>query len=223
MGTHAAVVAVQGHLRRFPWYVKIDIRHYFETLDHARLFGCLQRRFKGAELLVLLWRIIGGFHSTPGKGLPIGSLTSQHFANYYLDSLDRLILERLPARAQVRYMDDIIWWCDSREVARDTLEWVRDHVRGLDLMVKDDALINRSSHGVSFCGYRITPGQLRLSRRRRQRYQRLRLERERDYRQGLIDALELQRAYAAIHAITLPADALGWRRGNLLRHRPVDL
>ena len=80
MGNHAAVRQVQHHLRRYPWYVKIDIRHYFDTIDHQRLYQRLLRRFKGHDFLALLRRIIASYHVTPGKGLPIGSLTSQHFA-----------------------------------------------------------------------------------------------------------------------------------------------
>jgi retron-type reverse transcriptase len=120
-GTHAAVRQVQHHLRRFPWYVKIDMQHYFDTVDHAVLYRLLQRRFKGQAFFAVLQRILNSFHVTSGKGLPIGALTSQHFANYYLNGLDRYILEHLPSCAHVRYMDDILWWCDSRASARATL------------------------------------------------------------------------------------------------------
>lgn len=224
MGSHAAVRQVQRHLRRFPWYVKIDIQHYFDTIDHACLYRLLQRRFKGRDFLALLQRIIAGFQVAPGKGLPIGSLTSQHFANFYLDGLDRFILEHLPARAQVRYMDDILWWCDSHECARETLEQVRAYATDERLLnVKANTQINRSVHGVSFCGYRVMPGQLRLSRRRRRRYQHLRQDWERAYAEGRIDALTLQRGYDAVHAITLPADSANWRRQNLLLHPSLEV
>lgn len=224
MGTHAAVQQVQHHLRRFPWYVKIDIQHYFDEIDHTCLYRLLQRRFKGREFLALLQRIIACYQVTPGKGLPIGALTSQHFANYYLDGLDRYILEHLSACAQVRYMDDIIWWCHSRARARETLGQVCAYAANQRLLtVKANAQINRSVHGVSFCGYRITPGQLRLSRRRQRRYQQLRQGWERAYAAGRIDAPTLQRAYAAVHAITLPADSVNWRQQNLLRYPALDV
>ncbi len=208
MGNHAAVRQVQRHLRRFPWYVKIDMQHYFDTIDHACLLRLLQRRFKGQAFLALLQRILACYEVTPGKGLPIGALASQHFANYYLDGLDRYILEDLPAYAQVRYMDDTIWWCDSRARARETLAQVCAYAANRRLLtVRANVQINRSVHGASFCGYRITPGQLRLSRRRQRRYQQLRRDWERAYALGRIDALALQQAYAAVHAITMPADS----------------
>lgn len=223
MGHHAAVQAAQRHLRRFPWYVKIDIQHYFDSIDHAILHRLLQRRFKGEGFLALLHRIIDCYHIALGKGLPIGALTSQHFANFYLDGLDRYILERLPCRAQVRYMDDIVWWCDSRDTARETLEQVCDYAAHERLLtVKSTTQINRSVHGLSFCGYRILPGLLKLSRRRQRRYQQLRQDWEQRYAEGLIDALGLQHAYDAVHAITLPAASLHWRTQNLARFPALE-
>jgi len=223
MGHHAALRQAQRHLRRFPWYVKIDIEHYFDTIDHACLYRLLQRCFKGRDLLATLWRIIDGFHITPGKGVPIGSLTSQYFANYYLDGLDRYILESLPCAAHIRYMDDTIWWCYSQSQARETLAQVCRYVTAERMLkVKANMQINCSRHGVSFCGYRITPGRLRLSRRRRQRYQQLRRGWERAYAEGYIDALTLQRAYDAVHAITLPGNNHNWRRENLRRYPALD-
>jgi retron-type reverse transcriptase len=224
MGNHAAVLQAQRYLRRFPWCVKIDIQHYFDSIDHNRLYNLLQRRFKGADFLALLRRVIDCFHVTPGKGLPIGALTSQHFANYYLDGLDRYILEHLGCCSHIRYMDDIIWWCHSRTQARQTLAQVCDYAsRECLLTVKPTMQINQSEQGVSFCGYRMTPGQLKLSRRRCRRYQQLRQDWEVAYTQGRIDALTLQRAYDAVHAITLPGDSRHWRRQNLQRYPALDI
>lgn len=218
-GALAAVKAVQSALQRFPWYVKVDVTGYFEHIDHAVLLGLLGRRFKGAAFLDLLGRIVGGYEAAPGKGLPIGSLTSQYFANDYLDGLDRLLMERLGARAEVRYMDDVIWWCDSRDQARETLGLVRDWLtRERLLRLKDLPQINRSCHGVGFCGYRVQPGALRLSRRRRQRYQMRRAHWEAAFAAGRIDGLGLQRGYDAVRAIAIHAHSRGWRCMDLARH-----
>lgn len=103
-GSLAAVVRAQQHIRRFPWYVQIDIRAYFASVDHARLQRALRRRFKNAGLLALCDRIISAFAVTPGRGLPIGALTSQHFANFYLDPLDRR-RERVAADAAAATRD----------------------------------------------------------------------------------------------------------------------
>jgi hypothetical protein len=66
--------------------------------------------FQGRRLPRLLGRIIDSCPAAPGRGLPIGSLTSQHFANHYLDGADRFLLDHPLVCAHVRYMDDIIWW-----------------------------------------------------------------------------------------------------------------
>jgi hypothetical protein len=150
--------------------------------------------------------------------LPIGSLTSQYFANYYLDGLDRFLLERLGVRAELRYMDDVVWFCDSREQARESLAAVGDWLwRERQLSLKQPSQINRSTHGVSFCGYRVLRGSLRLSPRRRRRYRQRRAVWESLWQAGVIDDLGLQRGYDAVRAITCHADSLGWRRGQLAR------
>ena len=109
-GVHAAARQVQYNLQRFAWRVQVDVDGYFPSIDHACLKALLTRRFKDDGFLALLGRIIdtGG---AAGRGLPIGSLTSQHFANAYLDAADRWLLEDHRVRAHVRYMDDTLWWC----------------------------------------------------------------------------------------------------------------
>jgi hypothetical protein len=125
-GVLAAARAAQSAIRRYPWYVKVDIRGYFNHIDHEILLGLLARRFKGLDGQVLLALIIDSYHTQPGKGLPIGTLTSQHFANFYLDGLDRFLLETPGVQAHVRYMDDIIWWCDNKTAAKAQLAAVRE-------------------------------------------------------------------------------------------------
>lgn len=187
-------------------------------IDHAILLDLLARRFKGRDGLALLARILDSYHTQPGKGLPIGTLTSQHFANFYLDGLDRFLLETLGVQAQVRYMDDILWWCKNRLEARSQLAAVREFVFAhRRLAVKANPQINRSPRGVTFCGFRILPGALRLSRRRRQCYQRGRARWEAAWLRGEISARQLQAGYAAIHSIVVHGDTQGWRREQLLR------
>jgi RNA-directed DNA polymerase len=217
-GTVAAAKQVQRCLQRYSWYVKIDIQKYFDSIDHALLFSLLQRRFKGKELLEAVEKIIHSYHTASGKGLPIGSLTSQHFANYYLDGFDRYLLEHLRVNGHVRYMDDIIWWCTCRHEAKETLS------RALRYLEEDRLLslskppqINRSDRGVSFCGFRILPGALKLGRRRCLRYTLRRIDWENEYTAGRINERKLQAAYASVRAITANADSREWRRENLRR------
>ena len=113
-GTHAAVLRAQHHARRHDWFGKLDVRQYFATIDHHTLLRMLDRRFKDRRLKHLMARIIDAHHTEVGRGLPIGSLTSQTFANFYLNPFDRLLLEQTEATGIVRYMDDVVWWGDSK-------------------------------------------------------------------------------------------------------------
>ncbi len=224
MGVHLAASLVQRNIRRYSWYGKIDIAAYFAKIDHQAAMSVLLRRFKGEAFEGQLWRVVDGYHCSPGKGLPIGSLTSQYFANYYLDSLDRLLNDHLAVRGHVRYMDDIVWWCDDKRQVNRVLHDVRDYLyqqRGLE--IKPNEQVQRSRQGISYCGYRILPGTIRLSARRKRRYQQRRIYWEQCYRLGAITAQQLQTAYAAVHAVTHGTDSRGWRQKNLCLHPPLTV
>ena len=224
-GTLAAVLRAQHHVRRFPWYVKADMRAYFASIDHQCLRTILERRFKDPGLLALCDRILARTPDPPGRGLPIGALTSQHFANSYLDGLDRFLLEglRVHVRGLVRYMDDVVWFCDSHATARETLARATEFAtreRGLE--IKPDARIARSTEGLSFLGFRILPGPLRLSLRRRRRYREARGRWESAFARGEVSARALQSGYASALAITAHTGAVAWRRAELSRRPPLD-
>lgn len=221
---HRAVKRVQKHLRQYAFYGKIDIDGYFASIDHYCLMQVLSRRFKGNACIAQLQRIVDSYQSTPQRGLPMGSLTSQYFANYYLDGLDRL-LDALPeVRAHLRYMDDIIWWCDSKQTVINVLRIVKNWLQWQrDLKVKNNVQIQSSQQGVTYCGFRILLSVMRLSRRRKRRYQQRRQYWEYRYLKGDIDATQLQQLHAAVHAITAGTDSLAWRQANLRNHPSIEV
>jgi RNA-directed DNA polymerase len=221
-GPLQAVYHALANLEKYPWYVKIDIKKYFETICHAILLDLLKRKFKGDFFHDLVGRIVQGYSTTEGRGLPIGSLTSQHFANYYLDGLDRLITEQTVANAYVRYMDDMVWWCSDKETAKTILRLARYYAQErLSLTVKDNEQIQRSSVGMTFCGFRVLPGRLRLTLRKKQRYAKRRSYWERLYAESQIDAFELQRAYDSVKAIIAHSSSMQWMQKQMaLRPSP---
>lgn len=222
-GSLAALNCASSNSKRWPWFVKTDVRSYFASIDHLRLRSLLARRFRSARLLELLDQVIGSHETSPGKGLPIGALTSQHFANFYLNELDRYLLEVLRVPGMVRYMDDIVWWTRTLADARAAALAVRPFVNAcLGLQLRADLVIQRTALGMSFLGFRVFPQVVRLSRRRRRRYTEARRRWEEACRAGAIDPLTLQKGYAAVLAITAGADAAGFRAAELLRHPPVD-
>lgn len=216
-GVHAAIIAVQNHLRRYPWLVQVDIKSYFPSIDHAILKNLLATRFKGAAFIRLLERVIvSGQPSSSSCGLPIGSLTSQHFANAYLDSADRFLLNHSAVCTHVRYMDDIVWWCRSRQEANETLDLLREYLwQARKLTVKATVQIRQSHQGLCFCGFRVRQGILLPSSRKLSRY-RAGLKR---INSALSDAAvnehQAQRAYDNLLAMLNSTQSLTFRQGLL--------
>ena len=185
----------------------------------------LETRFKGEEFLALLHRIIDSYHVSQGFGLPIGSLSSQHFANFYLNDADRYLQQHPYVRAMVRYMDDTIWWCDSKKQAKQVLQDYRIMLlETRKLTIKPTLQINQSQRGVSFCGYRILKGSLRLTLRKQRRYKALLQSWEKQWSRGSIDDLKLQQSHDAVIAPLLFCDSLAWRKQCLqfLGSRYID-
>lgn len=150
-GALAAVQRAQHHARHWPWWAKIDIRAYFAGIDHERLKDLLVRRFRDPGLLHLMGRIIDAHADSPGKGLPIGALTSQQFANFYLGGSDRRLLEGCRVRGYVRYMDDSVWWGESQTAVRAALTEARPFAaEHLALQVKEPSQLGRSARGLAY-------------------------------------------------------------------------
>ncbi len=217
-GTLAAVQRAQHHGRRSPWYAKFDVRSYFARIDHRILEVRLRRLIQGEPVLSLIGRILEASPSAePGRGLPIGTLTSQCFANAYLGPLDRFLLENQKVDGMIRYMDDVVVWTSSRAEARRLVEESRHFAsEHLALEIKPTHEVNRSALGVTVCGYRVRPGSIRPSARRRRRSLQLRRACEADYLAGRINVLQLQRAYDAALAVIAHGEVRNWLRA----HRP---
>jgi hypothetical protein len=220
-GNLAAVQRAHSFVRRHPWYGKLDVRAYFHSIHHQTLKASLRRCVKGSAL-GLCHRIIDGFHTAPGRGLPIGALSSQHFANWYLAPLDRLLSDHPDVRAVVRYMDDCVFFCDDKADALRVVAAATALARDALRLTLHPGWIQRTACGLSFLGFRVYPGARRLSRRRQRRFRRARARAERAFAAGRIDARALQADMAAALAITAHADSRAWRRGQLARCPPPD-
>jgi retron-type reverse transcriptase len=171
-GLDAALARAVGFSRPGDWYLKMDVRKYFDSVEQGVLKMLLRRRFKDRTLLGLLDGVIDSHESSPGRGLPIGNLTSQFFANHYLGLLDHHVKQTLRCRRYARYMDDfVVWDCE-----KDRLRQVKDDIAGflrssLHLEIKPVCL-NACSRGLTFLGYRVFPGRVRLASRSRKRFRR---------------------------------------------------
>jgi len=217
-GRVLAVARAQGYARTHRWFLKMDIRKYFDSIHQATLRDLLGRKFKDPVLLGIFDRILASYHTTPGRGLPIGNLTSQHFANFYLAPLDRFLKETCQRGACVRYMDDFVVWGDTGGELRAVCERVRVFLAAeLKLELKANTAINRTAFGMDFLGYRLFPGTVRLARRSKVRFSRKFRRYEAAQSCGRWSELVLQQRMQALLAFVLPAESGAFRRHVLQR------
>jgi len=183
----------------------------------------LHRQFKGDIFFVLLNRIIDSYNDGEGRGLPIGSLTSQYFANFYLQKVDHCMLEDPLVQGYVRYMDDMVWFCETKQAAQITLKNITDKIEYLQLRIKPHVKIQPCAQGVHYCGYRILPYQLFMSRRKKRRMKKLYLKVQQEWCQGLISDDILQQQMDVILNLGHPAPSLGFRQKLLSSFSAIDV
>jgi RNA-directed DNA polymerase len=161
-GTFAALARAREFSGTYPWFLKLDVRKYFDSIDHGILKEQLVRLFKDRALLDIFSRIIDSYCATPGRGLPIGNLTSQYFANHTLAGLDHAIKEQLRIKGYVRYMDDMVLWGVNTSELMDCHTQITCFLKEkLRLNLKPECC-NTVQNGVPFLGFRIFKDTVRL-------------------------------------------------------------
>jgi hypothetical protein len=198
-GTDAALRAALHHARRHPIYLKVDIRKYYDSLPHDTLKALLARKFKDARLLLLLSRLIDSYSTAPNRGIPIGNLTSQYFANFYLGFLDHAVKESIPGVGYVRYMDDIIVCMDSEEQRMRVLHCIESFCASHGLSLKH-AHRGRCTDGAPFLGFLVRPSGIFLSRAKRLRARKRALLYMDNFLKGLWDEEEFALHYLPFSA-----------------------
>lgn len=161
-GTHAAVNSVQRDMRiaerEFldPWIVSVDVSKFFYSIDREILKRILRKKIKCAKTLWLLDAIIDS--SPEGeKGIPLGNVTSQDFANIYLNEIDQYVKRFLGVRYYTRYMDDMICVVDGKFAAQclkeEMCNFLIDHLNMVANPKKSQ--IFPLAQGVNAYGYKI--------------------------------------------------------------------
>jgi RNA-directed DNA polymerase len=212
-GQFKAVRRAQGFARQYDWFLKADVRKFFDSIAHDRLKALLRRKFKDDQLLFWFDRIVDTYETQPGRGLPIGNLTSQYFANFYLDPLDRFVKETLRIKGYVRYMDDFsLWHSSRRELKNIRHEVVAFASDSLGLTLKGEPYLNRTRHGMDFLGMRVSPDAVRLNRRSKKRF----ISKVRHYEWllacGRLSEDDFQERVTALTAFVRQADTLAFRQ-----------
>jgi RNA-directed DNA polymerase len=210
-GPQLALQLARSFARRGDWYLKLDVRRFYDSLRHADLMVLLSSRFRERRLLRLLARLLDSHHVRPGCGLPIGALTSQYLGNFFLDGLDHRVLSGARGRRYLRYMDDMIVWGGRGELldVRETVvQWLAD--RGLE--PKHGGELHRADTGAPWLGFVVYPGRVRLSAAARRR-----LARRTKAVRRIEDETERRSRLTAQFAWAGQADDLAWRRAMLRR------
>ncbi|HOS04281.1 MAG TPA: reverse transcriptase domain-containing protein [Candidatus Hydrogenedentes bacterium] len=203
-GTHKALDHFTALARRYRYCLHADVEKYFPSIDHAILRERIRRHIKCPNTLSLIDAILENSneqepaaHYFPGddllspydrrKGLPIGNLTSQLWANLYLARADHVMAQRFGGTRYLRYVDDIAVFSDSADELTDARTLLKDELALLRLNLHPvKTQISRVSCGVNFLGFRVFPDRVRLRqenlRRARKRMRGLR----RSYASGSI-------------------------------------
>ena len=150
-GSHKAVKRAQSLIRKHQWFLKIDFSAFFASIDREVLSQEIKKKITCKQTLELIQRI----HPFHGAGLPIGSLTSQLFANLYGNIFDRFLSHELKISNYVRYMDDTLVFGDSKEELLSVFYKLKDFARKSMKLGISRWRVAPVKIGVTFLGYRI--------------------------------------------------------------------
>ena len=155
---------VTNNFTNLAFCLKCDIKHYFEEVDHEIIISILRRKIKDENVIWLIRLVLynGTFQSGGGgggerkKGMPLGNLTSQFFANVYLNELDYFVKHVLKVKYYIRYVDDFVILHESKKQLE---TWKKQIDRFLREKLKIELHPQKSriiplSRGVDFVGFR---------------------------------------------------------------------
>ncbi len=194
-GNHRALKRFTQFARSSRYVLQCDIQKYFPSIDREILKTLIRRKLKCADTLWLIDTIIERsndqepvIHYFPGdtlltplerrRGLPIGNLTSQFFANVYLNGFDHFVKEQLKASKYLRYVDDFALFSDDPGFLREARVAMEDYLASLRLKIHPiKSQLFETRHGANFVGFRILPDRIRVRsenlKRARRRLRRL--------------------------------------------------
>jgi RNA-directed DNA polymerase len=232
-GTHRALDQCHAWVRRYRYALQGDIVKYFPSIDHQILKGLLAKHIADRESLWLIEGLLASgegiqadehppiyfpgddlFAALRPRGLPIGNLTSQFWANCYLNPLDHFVKREMRCAAYVRYADDFLLFADDKQALWSWREAVVDRFADLRLTIHPGSQPRPVTEGMPFLGFVVFPTHRRLKRRKVIHFRRKIQGQVRAYRAGKLPA---DRVTASVVGWTNHArygDTLGLRRAN---------
>ncbi len=240
-GTHKALDRAQGFAQTYPYVLQCDVRQYFPSIDHQILREILARKIQDDDTLWLCNQILKSGEGVleeeyemvyfPGddlfsvnrpRGLPIGNLTSQFWANIYLNELDQFIKRRLHARAYLRYVDDFLLFSSDK---RELWSWKRaivDFLATLRLTLHErESTVYPTRTGIPFLGFRLYPDHRLLKRKNGIAFQKRFLKWRKQVSEGQLSFSKLHDRIQGWVAHAQNANTWGLRRSLFQSRIPV--
>ncbi len=211
-GTHKALNRFIKFARSSRYVLQCDIKKYFPSIDHQILKSLLHRKIKCRDTLWLIDTIIDNSNEQLAsveyfeednlfaplqrrRGLPIGNLTSQFFANVYLNGFDHFVKEELKARKYLRYVDDFALFSDDRGFLAEARLAVEEYLEKLRLKIHPiKSQLFETKYGVNFLGFRVLPNCIRVRTENLKRAKRRLRQMQKDYISGKINLEQISQS-----------------------------
>lgn len=162
-GTHKAInhfrsltyKVSQNHTRSC-WILKCDIKRFFDSINHKILLDILKEYIPDDNVMRLLEEVVNSYSSDSGCGLPLGNLTSQLFANIYLNKLDQFMKHKLKAKYYIRYADDFVILSQNKQWLEELIPKIKNFLQDeLSLVLHPNKLfLITMSSGIDFLGWK---------------------------------------------------------------------
>ena len=220
-GTHKGVLTAEAMIRKesrnytIPCFaLKCDVRKFFDSVDHEILLAILKKRIADPDTMWLLqqivWSFTGGWITLFERlGLPIGNLTSQLFANVYMNEFDQFAKQKLKIKHYARYTDDFVVVSTNKKYLEDLIDPIQKFLNeGLKLSLHPKKVsIRKCGKGVDFLGYVILPHHRLMRGKTKHRIFRKLKYRIMQYREGTIDEHSLSQSLQSYLGALSHADA----------------
>ena len=234
-GTHRALDRTQEFSRRYKYFLQCDVRQFFPSIDHAILKTEFSRRVQDDKFLWLCETILKSgegvlaneyemnyfagdtlFSANRPRGLPIGNLTSQFWANVYMNDFDHFVKRELKCAAYIRYVDDFVLFSNDKKQLAEWRAQIIQKTASLRLTLHEEcAQIFPTNTGIPFLGFRIYPEYRLLKTRKAIHFRRKLNSLLKEYAKGWVDFPKLNQTIQSwIHYVGY-GDTWGLRRSVL--------
>ena len=182
---------------KFCYVLKADVKHYFDTVNHEILISIIKRKIKDKTGIWLIRQILSNFNTeVKGKGMPLGNLTSQFFANVYLNELDYFVKHDLKVKYYLRYVDDFIITDSNKEKLQYYQDQINEFLKPIKLELHPDkSKIIRLDQGIGLLGFRVFYYHKLLKKSNIRKIQRKLLKSKEYFDNGLIEYDEIYASF----------------------------